>query len=196
MFGRNAMAFAVAGLLLCACPGATASARPPAAGKASTRASPPAKACAGADAMIVDEATRLQAVASLLCLVNQQRTVARLSTLRASTPLASAAAEHSSAMVSRRFFGHARANGLRKRALRWGYMRTKRRATLGETLAWAAGPMATPAQLLTSFMESPEHRRTLLHGRFRDAGIGITLGAPLRRTAGPAATITVDLGRR
>ena len=50
--------------------------------------------------------------------------------------------------------------------------------------------MATPAQLMAAFTESPAHRRTLLYSRFRDAGVGITLGAPLLGVGGPSATVT------
>jgi uncharacterized protein YkwD len=153
--------------------------------------------CFGADAMIVDEVTRLQATSALLCLVNRTRTASGAAALRLSAPLSGAAAAHSTAMVARRFFGHSGGDGLRRRAVRAGYIRRDQVATLGETIAWGAGTMATPAQLMDAFLESAAHRRTLLYGRFRDAGVGITLGAPLPGAdGGPAATVTVDFGRR
>ena len=146
--------------------------------------------------MIADEAARLQALSTMLCLVNRRRAAAGVAALRASAPLGSAATVHSTAMVARHFFGHSGIGGLRRRAIRAGYIRRDQRATLGETIAWAAGAMATLAQLMAAFTESPAHRRTLLYSRFRDAGVGMTLGAPLLGVAGPSATVTVDFGRR
>jgi len=152
--------------------------------------------CSGADTMILDEASRRRGVSTLLCLVNRSRAAAGLKPLRRSTSLDGAARTHSAAMVERSFFSHSGTLGLRRRAVRSGYIRRGRRALLGETIAWGMGTMATPAQLLAAFLESAPHRLTLLHPQFRDAGIGVTLGAPLRGADGPATTVTVDLGRR
>lgn len=47
-------------------------------------------------------------------------------------------------------------------------------------------------------MKSPGHRRNILNGRFRDIGIGITDGAPVRgvTAAGGAATYVNNFGAR
>jgi len=193
MLGRIVVTSTVAVLGLCTCFAAQAAAR----GSVTPHTGSEEIACPGAGAMIVDEAARLRAAATLLCLVNRRRAAAGVRALRASAPLTAAAAQHSSAMVARHFFGHAGAAGLRRRVVRAGYVRPDQIATLGETLAWGAGTMATPAQLMDAFTESRAHRRTLLYERFRDAGVGITLGAPLPGAGGgPAATVTVDFGRR
>jgi uncharacterized protein YkwD len=191
MFGRiaTACAIAVLGLYFCAAAGAAV---PGSSVPRAVTASP----CAGAGSIIADEATRLQALSTMLCLVNRRRAAAGVAALRPSSPLDGAATAHSTAMVARRFFGHAGIAGLRRRAVRSGYIRRDQKATLGETIAWGAGTMATPAQLMAAFTESPAHRRTLLYARFRDAGVGITLGAPLVGFGGPSATVTVDFGRR
>ena len=67
-------------------------------------------------------------------------------------------------MVARQYFSHVSPGGTdaRQRILRAGYLRTRPRAKLGETIAWGAEGAGTPAELVRSFMRSDDHRRTLL----------------------------------
>lgn len=154
-------------------------------------------ACADADVIAVDKTTRRRAIAGILCEVNRARATHQVRALRASKSLARAARGHSAAMVSRRSFAHRfpGGNDVRRRAQRSGYLRPFTAALLGETLAWGLGAMASPAQLVASFMKSPTHRRTMLANGYRDLGIGLALGAP-RPVANAATTLTLDFGRR
>jgi uncharacterized protein YkwD len=153
--------------------------------------------CAGARSIPIDDATRALAGEALACLVNRERTSRGIPALRTSSLLTSAATRHSGDMVARGFFSHTGSSGssTRLRIARTGYLRRSRTAVVGETLAWASGPFATPAEILGSFLESPEHRRTMLDRRFRDVGIGLVLGAP-EPDVGAAMTATLDFGRR
>lgn len=158
---------------------------------------PSAPECAGANVPATDEASRERATKVILCLVNRERRALRRAPLRRSRPLARAAVRHSVWIIRRRSFSHSGSKGdVLRRAQRTGYVRRgSRRVLLGETLAWGAGPDATPAALVASFMGSRAHRRTLLNKRYRDVGIGLALGAPAA-VAEHAATLTLDLGRR
>ena len=100
-------------------------------------------------------------------------------------------------MVARNFFSHTGSSGssMRQRVARTGYLRNANYAAVGETLAWGAGPYATPAQIVASFLSSALHRRTMFDRRFRDVGVGLVLGAPESDVAG-GATATLDFGRR
>lgn len=156
-----------------------------------------ARQCPGANSAAVDEASRRRAARVVLCLVNRKRRAHRVRPLRRSAPLQRAAAQHSAAMVGGKYFSHVGSSGsVLQRAMRTGYVRRSRYALLGETLSWGAGPEATPAQLVASFMGSRSHRRTLLSRRYRDVGIGLALGAPATDVAGSAATLTLNFGRR
>ncbi len=160
-------------------------------------ASKPGK-CAGAESAPVDEATRRRASRVVLCLVNRARRAHRVPPLRRSKPLAKAAVRHSAAMVGGKYFSHFSFGGadVRRRATRAGYVRKSRQTILGETLAWGAGPSATPMGLVMLFMSSPPHRATMLSRRYRDLGIGLALGAPATNVADSAATLTLNFGRR
>jgi len=176
--------------LLCASSAASAAAS---AAKASSAAG-----CAGARTVIANEAGRAQAVQATLCLVNGERARRGAGPVRSSSPLGSSALGHSTNMVNAGFFSHTSSNGdsLRRRAVRAGYIRRSRSTLVGETIAWGAGTYATPAQLVASFMQSRLHRDTLLDRRYRDVGIGMTRGAPMDGDYGPAATLTLNFGRR
>src|SRR5437763_1411054 len=53
----------------------------------------------------------------------------------------------------------------------------------------------TPAQaIVNGWMNSPPHRANILHGAFRDIGIGIKLGAPGQGLSGGATYVT-DFGK-
>ena len=154
--------------------------------------------CSAFDAVARDEAGRQRAIDAVLCSVNRLRASNGARPLRASRPLTVAATAHSSQMIAQAFFSHVSTDGagVRRRAMRAGYIRRSRSALVDETIAWGSGRFATPAQLVESFLQSALHRAALLDGRYRDAGIGLLLGAPAAGVSGPAATLTLDLGRR
>ncbi len=131
---------------------------------------------------------------AVLCLINRERANAGESALSASPQLAAAAAGHSADMVAQRYFSHDSLDGRsfidRIRAAGWS---TSGSWTAGENIAWGSGSYGTPAQIVTSWMNSPGHRANILNARFREAGVGVAAGAP-QRTSMSAFTYTMDFG--
>jgi uncharacterized protein YkwD len=154
--------------------------------------------CAGADAL--PRATALDdAAAATLCVINRERTRRHLPRLREHGALERAGRRYAGAMVRRQFFSHVSPTGStmldRLRAV--GYATDHRAWSIGEALAWGVGARATPAETVDSWLASRPHRRLLLDADFRDAGIGVAVGAPVgRRADGPAATYAAELGVR
>jgi uncharacterized protein YkwD len=124
------------------------------------------------------------------CLVNEQRAAAGLGALRHDRHLARAARRYSSAMVQQGFFDHVSPDGstLPTRARAAGYSGP----TLGETIGWGAGELATPAAIVAAWMASPPHHAILMGGQFRRFGLGVANGSP--EGIGGAATVTGDFG--
>jgi uncharacterized protein YkwD len=130
----------------------------------------------------------------VLRLVNRQRTLHGLATLRADRRLARAARGHSRDMVRRRYFAHASPEGehVAGRVRRTGWLNGRRSWWLGEDLAWGIGRPGTSAGVVRAWMRSPEHRRILLGRVYRSVGIGVAAGTPVDRARG--ATVTADFG--
>jgi uncharacterized protein YkwD len=148
-----------------------------------------ALACASADAQpgSVSSRTYTRAVE---CLVNEQRAGAGLGALSHDRRLARAARRFSTTMVRQRFFDHVSPDGstLSTRARAAGYSG----GTLGETIGWGAGELATPAAIVQAWMESPPHHAILMSGAFDRIGLGAALGSP--EGIGQSATVTADFG--
>jgi uncharacterized protein YkwD len=131
-----------------------------------------------------------------LCLLNRQRAAHGLPGLREQPSLAHAARSYAHLMVRERFFDHVSPSGstMSQRVKRTRYLRGVRGWSLGENLAWGAGPNAAPASIVRAWMRSPGHRRNILDGTFREIGIGIVPGAPTGTPGG--ATYVNEFGRR
>lgn len=166
--------------------------------QAQSPASSGAGGCAGAAQVPSDAPTRRASVATVLCLVNAERAERALLPVAASALLTKAATSHSGDMVRRQYFAHVSPGGmdLRRRVLRTGYMRDNPRAVLGETIAWGVAGWSTPSELVADLMRSPPHRAIVLDGRFRDVGVGLTLGSPMDALGGVASTLSMTFGRR
>jgi uncharacterized protein YkwD len=154
---------------------------------AAPAASALACANAGASPGSVSSRTYTRAVE---CLVNAQRAGAGLGGLSHDRRLARAARRFSSTMVHQRFFDHVSPDGstLSTRARAAGYAG----GTLGETIGWGAGELATPAAIVQAWMESPPHHAILMSGAFDRVGLGVALGSP--EGIGESATVTADFG--
>ena len=146
-----------------------------------------AAACAGADSRPTAGARYSQAVR---CLLNAQRASAGLRPLAGDRKLARAARRFSDAMVRQGFFDHVSPRGstMDQRIRAAGYSGR----TLGETIGWGAGSLATPAAIVQAWMQSPPHRAIIMDGRFNEVGLGIAAGSPSRDR--DAATVTADFG--
>lgn len=153
--------------------------------------------CANAAVVPVDGATSLAASGAVVCLVNAERAMRGLKAVKVSRPLSRASAGESADMVRLKYFAHESPSGLtlRSRAARAGYRKLSCSPTLGEVLAVAAGDAATPTALVASLMADPGHRSVILDRRFRDAGVGVALGAPIEGM-GDGITLALSFGRR
>jgi uncharacterized protein YkwD len=68
---------------------------------------------------------------------------------------------------------------------------------LGENIGWGSGSAADPYALVRMWMKSPPHRANILSSHFREIGIGIAVGIPVRgahASAQGGATYTTDFG--
>jgi uncharacterized protein YkwD len=148
-----------------------------------------ALACAGADA-VPSTASNRAYTRAVECLVNEQRAGAGLGALAHDRRLARAARRFSSSMVRERFFAHVSPEGstLGARAHAAGYSG----GTLGETIGWGSGDLATPASIVSGWMQSPPHHAILMSGAFRRIGLGVATGSPAGTPQ--AATVTADFG--
>jgi len=134
---------------------------------------------------------------AVLCLHNRERARHGLPALRENAKLRGAAARHSGHMVDAHFFDHTSPGGstMIDRIRRTGYMSSARGWSIGENIAWATGRLATAGEITDEWMRSPGHRANILRAQFRDIGIGVEIGVPVRRRRS-GATYTADLGFR
>ena len=185
---RRVAAWAAVQLVVLALPASAALGR-------SQSAAPP---CPGDAVIPRDAQSRGEAAGAVLCLVNGERAQHGLRPLRRSRMLTRAAASHSRDMVRRRYFAHVSPSGvgLYRRVARTGYLRRAPRADLGETIACGADALATPRELVGDLMSSAPHREIILTGRFREIGVGLALGAPMKVAGSAGATLSLTFGRR
>jgi uncharacterized protein YkwD len=160
------------------------------------------RACAGSH--LVPDAADLAAVAAAtLCLVNRERASHGAPPLADDAPLDVVASAHSREMVERDYFDHVSPSGLTaaERILSAGDGSTVglpgrgHRFRLAENIATAGGRLATPANIVASWMRSPAHRANILDPGLRASGTGVVPAMPARvggAWRGPAGTYTQD----
>jgi uncharacterized protein YkwD len=129
----------------------------------------------------------------LVC-VNAERGERGLAPVRPQADLMCAARAHARNMAHQAFFSHDSANGASfgLRLLGHGYVRDGFAGwSVGENIAGVSvGTVAaTPQGVVLLWMQSAAHRKVILSGAFRDAGIGI-------HRAGGRLYFTLDLGCR
>ena len=151
--------------------------------------------CAGAD-RDPSAMTVAQVRSATTCLMNVERRKRGRAPLRQNAGLALAGQRHARDMVSRRYFAHVSRAGsaFSDRIRRTGYLRGAGRAVLGENLAWGGGRLATPRQIVRSWMESPGHRANILQRRFDEVGVGVVRALPVRGLS-RGATYAAEFGR-
>ncbi len=157
----------------------------------------PASAAACPGAHVTPAAHNLGKVrAATRCLINAERKRHGVRRVRADRDLRQAARRYAKRMVAQDFFAHESPSGseLSERVRAAGYLRGARGWSAGENLAWGTGRLATPAATVRAWMGSPGHRANLLHGRFREVGVGVAPGAPVSSVGGRAATYVTVYG--
>ena len=134
---------------------------------------------------------------AVLCLHNRERARHGLKPLRENPDLRSAAARHSTHMVDAHFFNHVTPSGrtMIDRVRRAGYLRRVHGSwSIGENIAWASGRLSTADEITDVWMRSEGHRANILRSKFREIGIGISIGTPAGSRSG--ATYTENFGFR
>jgi len=131
--------------------------------------------------------------------VNALRHEHGLGSLRFSTKLAAAARAHSFEMAKRGYFSHDSANGssFDRRIVRYYPLRGTRYWSVGENLLWSS-PDVDASGALSMWMNSPEHRKILLTGRWREIGLSAVhvTGAPGTYGGREVTIVTADFGVR
>jgi uncharacterized protein YkwD len=135
----------------------------------------------------------------VLANVNQLRRQHGLGALRLSSKLAAAARAHSTEMARRGYFSHDSANGASfdKRIARFYSLGGKRYWSVGENLLWSS-PDVSASGALDMWLNSPEHKKILLTGRWREIGLAaVHVSAAPGAYGGREVTIvTADFGVR
>lgn len=151
--------------------------------------------CQGAD--VRPAADNLPQIAqTTLCLINTERATAGLGALKEQGQLTAASTDFSALMVSEHFFAHVSPDGseLTERLTRAGYLGGAGSWIVGENIAWGESYLATPANIVKAWMNSPPHRANILKDDYEEIGLGVVVGTP--NTPHPGATYTTDFGRR
>lgn len=159
-----------------------------------------ARNCAPARGLLHTRRSVLRTQRRLLCLMNRTRARFGLQPLRRNRCLHRVGARHARDMVNRRYFAHTTPNGGTpgRRARASGYVPRRARWVVGENIAWGVAGAARPRWVMRAWMNSPPHRHNILSRRFRDVGIGVARGVPVRglRGARLRATFSVEFGAR
>lgn len=122
--------------------------------------------------------------AAVVCLINQQRVAHGLPGLVANSKLDASAQSWTTWMVANGQFTHGSNFADRISAVGYDWQ------TAGENIATG---FATPTQVVTAWMASPDHCRNILDPDFRDVGTAM-VDAPVAGWASGPATWTQDFG--
>jgi uncharacterized protein YkwD len=139
--------------------------------------------CANADTSAVG-APQQTMRAAVVCLINQQRAQRKLPLLTDVSQLDHAAQSWTDQMVLHNLFSHGAAFSSRISAV--GYVWSN----IGENIATG---FATPRDVVTAWMASPDHCRNILDPDYANVGTGVNPNPVLAAGSG-AATWTQDFG--
>lgn len=131
--------------------------------------------------------------------INEVRAENGTRTLHVSKQLSRAARQHALSMARLGYFGHSSADGSNatRRITRFYNVRGATSWHVGEVIAWTLGT-ASADDLISLWLESPEHRRDLLLRRWREVGVGIIQAEAASGVYGnrDVTIVVVDLGFR
>ena len=95
-------------------------------------------------------------------------------------------------MVREGFFAHTAPDGTTLGNRLDGYVGGAPSWAVGEVLAWATGPLATPQRVVEAWMASTRHRRIVRRSKWRAIGVAVVVGVP--SAPGIGATYVADFG--
>ena len=156
-----------------------------------------ASACESANA-VPSASNERSVVRATLCTINAQRDRRGMAPLALNKRLSQASRLHAGDMDRRNYFGHDSLGGgdFVSRIRQTGYLAGSSSWSVGENLAWAMSSRAAPTRITRMWMASPGHRANILTASYREIGIGIAYGAPVRGAGNSAATYATDFGRK
>jgi uncharacterized protein YkwD len=137
--------------------------------------------------------------AATLCLIDRVRSVARVSLLRPNAALGAVAAGQVASMVRWNYFADVRPTGQTPLSLVVVSRYNAHAASIqvGQNIAWGTGHDTTPAQIVAAWLASPPHRKIILDGEYRDAGVAVEPALPRVLGAGQrGATYAMEFGAR
>lgn len=165
---------------------------------ARVRARAAANACPGAN-LRPDRANTATVEQATLCLIDRARVAHGMHALKTNRELRAVATSQVKDMIRLDYFSDDRPSGTTPAALiaATRYGRHAHGLSTAESIGWGTGSYATPAQIVTAWLQSPSHREVIFTGEFLEAGVGSTAAVPSRLAQGHAgATYALELARR
>lgn len=148
-----------------------------------------------------DQMSRAQSATR--CLINRERTKRGLKSMKASAELLAASEFQAEDMLKHEYFDHSRPGGpdFADRILRFGYAADARGYTIGENIAWASSPIASPRKMVRMWMSSPPHRKNILTKNYRDQAVAALwsdggVGGAYAESGGPFVIYVNQFGAR
>jgi uncharacterized protein YkwD len=137
------------------------------------------------------------------CLVNRERTSRGLKSLKANAELLKSSQFQAQDMLDHEYFDHSRPDGPEfvDRITRFGYAKDANGYALGENIAWASSPIATPRKMVSAWMHSPDHRENILTKGYRDQAVAALwsdggIGGAYAQSGGPFVIFVNQFGTR
>jgi uncharacterized protein YkwD len=133
----------------------------------------------------------------VLDLHNKARTARGKKALCVHPTLTRAARSHSQEMLRKDYASHHSHNGetVKERLKRFGYgLSGYSYYAIGENIAWGCGSSGTPDRIVKWWMHSSVHRSNILNKRFKEVGVGVSVGS--FKKCNQATMYTVDFGTR
>ncbi len=146
------------------------------------------------------QAKRLQQATR--CLINRERKKRGLPSLHQNKSLQKSSDWQAADMESYAYFDHSRPDGPEfvDRILKYGYSTGASGYEIGENIAWASSPIASPKQMVKLWMNSPPHRENILTRTFRDQAVSAlwvdqSVGGDYASAGGPFLIYVNQFGR-
>ncbi len=162
-----------------------------------------AAGCRNADILPASKKDVKRAEAATRCLINKERRSHGMRSTKFNKRLHKSALWQAKDMLRHEYFDHDRSGGpsFVGRISRFGYGRKSNGYSLGENLAWAPESVATPREMVRMWMESPGHRRNILHRKFREQAVSAVLsdgdvGGDYEDSGGPFVVYVSQFGTR